>query len=132
MSHAAITYPSDFPCADRDAYGMVLGMGLLRNSNEYADPHQRRQNPNMNTMLGVMFKVPNAQLFRWQTWVNNNAYHWCNMELAHPYLKPPNLKEEVPVKFVSDSLTFEYTNYNYVTVSAQLELHCSVFAESDF
>lgn len=132
MTLAATDYPQDFPCASRDGYALQVGLGLLRTPEGAPVPLQRRQNANMATTFAVMFEIPVAMLFRWQDWVNKFGYHWFNLTLAHPYMPANTLVEKVPVKFTSGTLSLQYQTHALVAVSVELELHSSVFAESDF
>lgn len=129
---ASTDYPADFPCPERDSYSFVLDSGLLRDPEAYAVPQQRREYDHLPTIISVNFVIPVSQLFRWQDWMNKNAFVWFNMELAHPFMAAGTLKERTPVRCTDSVMQINYLDFATVQIALQLEISPTVFAESNY
>ena len=124
------TYPANFVIADRQPYGYVVDMGIVRSEMAAGNARQRRVFRNMPHALALVFHMRIEELFLWQSWVNAFAYSYFTCPVSTMYAGGPpvadNIRPEV-LRFTSD-LQIAMDGWDYVAVTVSAELAADAFA----
>jgi hypothetical protein len=120
------TYLDGFPLPDRAPYSIAVDMGLIRSAMAAGNVRQRRQYANMPQLFSLTFHLHTAELWVWQTWVNETAYNWFYLPLASMYAAagpgfPGGMISYHIARFTSDlAVTLEGHDWYSVTVAAEI------------
>lgn len=75
-------YPTRFPEPTINGYGINVKMGVVRGNLSMGYAKQRRKYKTMPQRFSLSFAIPIELLNDWQTWVNDNAYVYFNINLT--------------------------------------------------
>lgn len=127
---AARPYPPDFPCFNRDGYGMELDLGLVRTESDVLTYSQRRSYTNLPTIIVASVTIPAARLYDFTIWLNNNVGLWVDLPLAHPFMTRDKKVEVVPARIIDFAFSNSYNDFGTVSGSATIQLSPTVFIDN--
>jgi hypothetical protein len=119
-------YLDNFPLPDQAPYSIAVDMGIVRSPMAAGNVRQRRLYDNMPQLFSLQFHMHTAELWVWQTWVNETAYNWFYLPLASMYAGdgqglPGGMLSYHIARFTSDlAVTLEGYDWYSVTVAAEI------------
>jgi len=129
-SYAVHPYPVEFPCFNREEYGMELDMGLIQAPSDILTNTQRRSYTNLPTMIMASITIPVSKLYDFTNWMNQNIGLWINLPLAHPFMDRNNQVEIVPARILNFVIQTAYQAFGTINASASIQLSPTVFIEA--
>jgi hypothetical protein len=121
-------YPAKFPLPDRQPYSLAVDAGLLRSQFSTGNSRQRRQYTRLPTIMALQFTLRAEELTEWQSWCNDNAWTWFQIDLQSALSKGEILSPH-EVRFIT-SLDISSAGWNLVTVTVGAEMSPAMLANA--
>lgn len=118
----AETYPAGLPCVQILPYAYDVNMGVLRTPMDGGYSRQRRLHNVMPHDFKLEFVMAIADLYAWQTWVNQFAYDYFYLPLESMHSSLAGKVAAPTLVRFTTNLSFENVVYGWIRVRVGAEL----------